>query len=747
MIRRRATHPLARRQPSESDLPHRNIRRGRCFKRRLFKPSDVRRAHALRADSPIYFLEFAAGSVYLFPGESLISGDADFARHPVKFDFLSSRKPVQKGLLFFVVAGFALLFPHVAAARPDEARVALIIGNSSYRAAPLANPANDAADLAHALEQKGFTVLVRENVSERGLKEAVEAFAGHLKKGGVGLFFFAGHGIQLKDQNYLLPTDLGFDSEADIAFKSVSAEYVLSRMADAGNRVNIVILDACRNNPFQQSRRSVSRGLGAMSVGKAERGTFIAYATSPGATAADGEGRNGLYTKYLLQSLFTEDSDIDKVFGRVRSAVVQETNGDQVPWISSSLVGNFFFDPLQDGIAARAPAHKLNANPDGDQGQPVVNYDPVQERAFWERIKDSRNVADFKAYLERFPSGPRVAYSRWMIVKHGGGAPVELAARQDSALTMPSATTATPVPPKADLAPLIPSGGAPLARAGGGDLPGPGAEFSDCPECPRMVTLAAGSFVMGSGSEDVQAEPDEQPAHRVQVPTAFAIGKFEVTRAQYAAFVKETGRVHPPGCNSTRGGRFHVNSGASWRSPGFSQQDNEPVVCVNWDDAQAYASWLAKKTGKPYRLPNEAEWEYAARGGTTGTRYWADGSAAAACKFASVADSAFKSVARGMPSFPCADGYTYTAPVGRHAPNAYGLHDMLGNVWEWVEDCWNQGYAGAPGKAEPRSTGTCEVRVFRGGAWNSKPASVRAAYRDRDTRDERHENLGFRVAR
>jgi formylglycine-generating enzyme required for sulfatase activity len=171
------------------------------------------------------------------------------------------------------------------------------------------------------------------------------------------------------------------------------------------------------------------------------------------------------------------------------------------------------------------------------------------------------------------------------------------------------------------------------------------------------------------------------------------------------------------------------------------------VVCVSWDDAQAYASWLSKQTGKPYRLPSEAEWEYAARGGTTGSRYWADSSAAAACKFASVADNAFKSVARGMQSFPCADGYTYTAPVGRYSPNAYGLHDMLGNVWEWVEDCWNQGYAGAPNTAAPRSTGTCEVRVFRGGAWNSKPASVRAAYRDRDTRDERHENLGFRVVR
>jgi formylglycine-generating enzyme required for sulfatase activity len=601
-------------------------------------------------------------------------------------------------------------------ARSDEARVALIIGNSNYRTAPLSNPANDAADLAHALERKGFKVLVRENVSERGLKEAVDAFSKHLRKGGVGLFFFAGHGIQLKEQNFLIPIDVGFDSEADLTFKSVSAEYVLSLMAEAGNRVNVVILDACRNNPFQQAKRSISRGLGIMNVGRAERGTFIAYATSPGATAADGDGRNGLYTKYLLQSLDVADSDIDKVFGRVRGAVVQETNGEQVPWTSSSMVGSFYFDPVQDSTASHAPVAVLKANPDAEQEQPVVKYDPVQERGFWERIKDSRNATDFKAYLERFSSGPRAAYARWMMQKYGTGSATEVASLAPT--QNPIVVPVAPAPPaRVDPLPAAAPGNASGARMGAAESSAPGTEFRDCADCPPMVMLPAGNFVMGSGDDDLLAEPDEQPAHRVQVTAPFAIGKFEVTRGQYAAFVRETGRSHPPGCNSTRSGRFLNNPKASWQNPGFPQQDSEPVVCVSWDDAQAYVSWLSRKTGKPYRLPSEAEWEYAARGGTAGSRYWADASAASACKYASV------------------------------AANAYGLHDMLGNVWEWVEDCWNQGYAGAPGQSVVRSTGTCDIRVFRGGAWNSKPATVRAAYRDRDTKDERHENLGFRVAR
>lgn len=196
-------------------------------------------------------------------------------------------------LMSFATGGDTLAQDRNAKPKPQETRVALVIGNSDYRSAPLDNPANDASDLAAALEKQGFNVLVRENVGERGLKEAVDVFAKHLKKGGIGLFFFAGHGIQLKDQNFLMPVDVGFDSESDVSFKSISAEYVLSRMAEAGNRINIVILDACRNNPLAQSRKTISKGLGVMNVGRAEKGTFIAYATSPGSTAADGTGRNG----------------------------------------------------------------------------------------------------------------------------------------------------------------------------------------------------------------------------------------------------------------------------------------------------------------------------------------------------------------------------------------------------------------------------------------------------------------------
>jgi formylglycine-generating enzyme required for sulfatase activity len=647
-------------------------------------------------------------------------------------------------LMSFATGSGTLAQDRTAKPKSSETRVALVIGNSDYRSAPLDNPANDASDLAAALEKQGFNVLVRENVGERGLKEAVDVFAKHLQKGGIGLFFFAGHGIQLKDQNFLLPVDVGFDNEADISFKSISAEYVLSRMAEAGNRINIVILDACRNNPLAQTRKTISKGLGVMSVGRAEKGTFIAYATSPGSTAADGTGRNGLYTKHLLRSLETQDSDIDRVFGRVRTGVVQDTNGEQVPWTSSSVIGSFYFNMTEDIAALQRPAAPSLATNEVAAEAPPIPFDPAQERAFWERIKDSRNAADYIAYLEKFAGAKRAAYARWMVQKLGGTVPTALAAAPAAARPAASPTQLSLATPAAVLPAAAPPASAAMPN---GAVPSPGTAIQDCSDCPELVAVPAGEYVMGSGPKEKMRELDEEPAHRVRVTSALAVGKFEITKTQYAAFVKDTGRESKPGCHSTRGGFFHKNPKATWQNPGFEQKGDEPVVCVAWSDAQAYVAWLSKKTMKPYRLLNESEWEYAARAGSTGRRYWAEADDAATCRYASVADSSYKAVSPGAPLFPCSDGFAHTSPVGRFPANSYGLHDMLGNVWEWVEDCWNEGYTGAPELAVPRVSGSCNERVFRGGAWNSTPATLRSAYRDRESKDERHDNLGFRVAR
>jgi PQQ-dependent catabolism-associated CXXCW motif protein len=310
-------------------------------------------------------------------------------------------------LLLVLVAASALLATGGLLAQPSappaapaaaEPRVALVIGNGAYTAASaLPNPGNDAEDMAAALRKLGFQVTLRKNAGHRDMVEAINAFGRELRKGGVGqggvgLFYFAGHGVQSKGRNYLIPVSANIGSEAELEFETVDADRVLAAMDEAGNRVNLVILDACRNNPFRGMSRAATRGLAQM---EAAQGKYIAFATSPGAVALDGEGRNGVYTKHLLKSLEHADSDIDKVFRRVTADVSRETQGKQVPWVSSSLTGDFYFRPRR-AVAAVAPA----AAP-----VPVPADVAAYDRVFWDQVKSSANPDELQAYLDQFPNG------------------------------------------------------------------------------------------------------------------------------------------------------------------------------------------------------------------------------------------------------------------------------------------------------------------------------------------------------
>ena len=228
----------------------------------------------------------------------------------------------------------------VAPPAPNEQRVALVIGNSSYKDSPLRNPVNDATDMASVLRDLGFKVMLRTDATQRQMKQALREFAQDIRRGGVGLFYFAGHGVQSKGKNFLLPIGASIESEAELEDEALDANLVLSYMEEAQNRVNIVVLDACRNNPFARSFRSAGHGLAQM---EAAKGSFIAFATAPGSVSADGTGRNGVYTENLLKSLKQPDGDIDKVFRRVAADVSTVTAGKQVPWVASSMTGDFYF--------------------------------------------------------------------------------------------------------------------------------------------------------------------------------------------------------------------------------------------------------------------------------------------------------------------------------------------------------------------------------------------------------------------
>jgi formylglycine-generating enzyme required for sulfatase activity len=300
----------------------------------------------------------------------------------------------------------------------------------------------------------------------------------------------------------------------------------------------------------------------------------------------------------------------------------------------------------------------------------------------------------------------------------------------------------------------------------------PGDEFrdrlkdgSDCPYCPDMVVVPAGSFMMGSsdperewavkqGAKQVLVDR-EKPQHPVEIAQSFAVGKYEITRGQFAAFVEATGHDTGKGCWEWAGGLkvggWKENASSSWRSPGFAQTDRDPVVCGSWEDAKAYIAWLSDRTGHQYRLLSEAEWEFAARANTTTMRPWGDDrDNKAGCAYANGADLTAKGKFGDWRTMYCRDGQVYTAPVGSYSANGFGLRDMIGNAWEWVEDCYHdEGYAGEgrPNDGGAWTSSGCSYRMSRGGSWDVEPGGLRSASRYGVGPDRQFDDIGFRVAK
>ena len=274
----------------------------------------------------------------------------------------------------------------------------------------------------------------------------------------------------------------------------------------------------------------------------------------------------------------------------------------------------------------------------------------------------------------------------------------------------------------------------------------PGKTFRDCALCPEMVVVPAGRFRMGSPDDEEGRFGDEGPVHEVTITAPLAVGKYEVTRGEFGAFVAAIGHSTGDTCHTYEDGSWSKRQGRSWQKPGYAQADRHPVVCVSWEDAQAYVRWLSAVTDERYRLLSESEWEYAARSGTTTSRYWGD-DPAQGCGYANGADQTALEQYPGWVVAPCRDGHVHTAAVGSFRANAFSLHDMLGNVWEWVKDCSNDSYVGAPsdGSAWPR--GDCTRHVGRGGSWDDSPRGLRSAIRLRNPPGGQSDYLGFRVAR
>jgi formylglycine-generating enzyme required for sulfatase activity len=688
-------------------------------------------------------------------------------------------------LVLFLVL-FKIFYPfyplYLWDSTPNEKRgVALVIANSHYPDNVLANSQNDAKDIAEVLWGYNFTVIHKQDLNQAEMDEAMLEFEQSLTSGGIGLFYFAGHGIQINQQNYLMPIDFKIHEYERqlLKYHAMNAQYPIDVMEAAGSRVKIVILDAAQKNLFQWKKDSnLSDGLAAM---HAPTGTIISYATALGKKSSDynGEGRNGLYTSHLLSAMKTPGLAIKQVFWQAAIQVILASYGEQVPWYSDSLTDeNFCFTP---------PCQQLGKAEKKSWEEKKIKAQELQREA--EQNEKSRQaIIEFQRLTKHQPQSAHPSFS--------------------SSLNNTQFWFSAEV-------------------------------FSDRlldgSWGPKMLIMPAGSFWMG----DIKGEGwnEEKPAHQVLIDYQFAMGQNEVTVAEFRRFVNATNyktfasKGEKKGCWVYKDAHWDKPKDANWRNPYFPQNDDHPVVCVSWHDAIAYAEWLSEQTDQQYRLPTEAEWEYAARAAekitlekitlTTTLRYWGNdpddacdyaniadktsqknfcdwimqtgklkacSSRAAekitlattlrywgdnpdhACDYANVADKTSQSnqskkskktffswimqieqPKKGFSSWDihdCTDGYIHTAPVGSFKKNNFDLYDMLGNVWEWCADPWHSRYKNAPVDGSVwKQAGENSLRVIRGGAWNTKPKYVRAAFRSSYSPEDRYYDVGFRLSR
>jgi formylglycine-generating enzyme required for sulfatase activity len=274
--------------------------------------------------------------------------------------------------------------------------------------------------------------------------------------------------------------------------------------------------------------------------------------------------------------------------------------------------------------------------------------------------------------------------------------------------------------------------------------------IQDCAACPPMVVVPAGTAVLGAEPWEQDRRATEASVRTVKITAPFAVARTEITRAQYRAFVQATGYVSKTTACNTWGFNRIIGfvEGATWQAPGFPQREDHPVVCVSWEDATAYAAWLAQTTGKPYRLLSSTEFEYAARGGTRGPWFWGTDNTQA-CQYANIGDAVYRRLYSYGPVFNCDDGWERTAPVASYKPNPFGLYDMIGNAWEWTDDCFHAELARIPtdGRAwREEDGGDCAFRTARGGAWASGTDWAKASSQSKDPTGYQSQLLGFRVA-
>ncbi|MEI6208069.1 MAG: SUMF1/EgtB/PvdO family nonheme iron enzyme [Desulfuromonadales bacterium] len=558
--------------------------------------------------------------------------------------------------------------------RDGRKRVALVIGNGSYRYTDsmpkLANPANDADDMAAALRRFGFEVVARKNLSKEEMDEAITDFGRRIANSDAALFYYAGHGLQVKGQNYMVPVDANIDSEAKVPYRTVNVNQLLEEMDSSKSRVNIVILDACRNNPISgKFRTGGTRGLAPPST--MPKGTVVVYATDPGNVAADGSGRNGQFTAGLLTAFKGNDLTLGGVLYAASRQVQEATGHQQTPYINGPAT-------VQRDFSFISPSEMTDLKPQ-TLSQPLPAAEPAKQAP---RASDSLDDMLSRAKTIEKEKRERLELIKADLAKYEEiiaspmGAELKAAVWKALVNRYPEAASATQYDTTAFLSALG------LAMDNGTFIT---VEQKRKQLTGEFVTVSAGCFNANSSQVCLDA---------------FRIGKYEVTQGQYR--------------------RIMGSNPSSFSSCG----DDCPVEKVSWDDAQSFISRLNSQTGGHFRLPTEAEWEYACRSGGRNEEYCGGNDLDALAWYSGNSGSK-------------------THPVGQKQPNGLGIYDMSGNVWEWVQDWYGNNYPSSGNNPGGASSGS--IRVNRGGSWGSNAEYARAANRGLNSPGIRDYNLGFRL--
>jgi formylglycine-generating enzyme required for sulfatase activity len=577
-----------------------------------------------------------------------------------------------------LLAAFAVIaLAALPASAQDHPRVALVIGNGAYTEAPVEEAVPGARQVADILRQGGFKVFYLENARRDEIQGGLAAFARALERGAQGLVFYSGHAVQYQGRNYLITVDAWVTGPADLRREAIDIDLMLDPLIVARTPGSIVILDASRTNPWQAKLAANVRGLAEPEPMKS-----IAFVCSaaPGRVVNPGTRAGSVFIEQLVEAMKTPNISIAEVVNRTRAAVAR-VNRDQRVWQSTPAVDLVVLSRSQ--VAKPADAVELG---------------------FWETIKNSTNPTDYDSYLSSYPEGQFALVARAKLdelQRRAGPSTTPTAATPKAAGDRTAAARpdqlppATPAPPAPNLAPAAPPAT-------------PAAPIRDCPTCPELMLVPAGTMTMGASD----GFAFETPVREVTIGKPFYIGRREVTFDEWDACLADGGCQYRPG---DRG------QGRGMR----------PAIDLDWNDAQAYVIWLTRKTGKNYRLPTEAEWEYAARAGSRTAYYWGN-----------VIEKDRANCA-GCNSQPL----NQAMPSGTFPPNALGLVDMAGNAAEWVEDCWEDNYRNAPKDGSAVKKADCRERVLRGGSFNNDQRFARTAARFKYDFDVRYYTNGFRVAR